>query len=259
MPFFENLTPETFAMLAALVALAGFIDSMAGGGGLITLPAYLSAGLPLNLLLGTNKLSSSMGTLVAAARFLRSSVFPLRYLLFVSALAAVFSAAGAALISAVPPETVRYLLIIFLPPAALFLVARKDLGMRDTSAHKSPERIWFGSGLISSVISFYDGLLGPGTGTFLALSFAKVCGYDLLRATALSKLLNLVSNVFSLAMFLWLGRVDVKLGLVMGLFGMAGNWLGAHVALKRGAWAIRSMLIVVSFALLGKVAWDMLK
>ncbi|KAF0125740.1 MAG: putative permease [Elusimicrobia bacterium] len=259
MPYFENLTPETFALLAALVALAGFIDSMAGGGGLITLPAYLSAGLPLNLLLGTNKLSSSMGTLVAAARFLRSAAFPPLYLFFVIALAAVSSAAGAALISAVPPETVRYLLIIFLPPAALFLVARKDFGLRDTSAHKSPERIWFGSGLISSVISFYDGLLGPGTGTFLALSFARVCGYDLLRATALSKLLNLTSNVFSLAAFLYLARVDIKLGLVMGLFGMAGNWLGAHVALKRGAWIIRPMLIIVSFGLLAKVAWDMLR
>lgn len=250
---------EPFLPLTLLVFLAGFVDSMAGGGGLITLPAYLAHGLSPALLLGTNKLSSSMGTAVAAARFFKEARLRGDLLFILLALAAGGSALGAWAVSLVPPETVRWLLLVCLPPVALTLVARKDFGFGDTSARYDGPQLLRRSGTISLGISFYDGLLGPGTGTFLALAFTRLCGYDLLRATALAKLLNLVSNLAALAAFLWLGRVDVRLGLAMGVAGMAGNYAGAHVALRRGAWAIRPMLLLVSAALLGKVAWDMFR
>jgi hypothetical protein len=102
-------------------------------------------------------------------------------------------------------------------------------------------------------------MLGPGTGTFLAVALTRFCGYDLLKATALSKLLNLTSNIAALATFLALGTVNIKLGLGMGVVGMAGNYLGSHIALKKGAWIIRPMLFVVANALLIKIVWDMLK
>lgn len=245
--------------LALLVFLAGFVDAIAGGGGLITLPAYLAHGLSPALLLGTNKLSSSMGTAVAAVKMLREARFGLDFLFILALLSAGGAFLGARLISLVPPETLRYLLIVLLPPVAIFLGARKSFGLADTSARHSENALLRRAGSLSFGVSFYDGLLGPGTGTFLAVGFAKLCGYDLLRATALAKLLNLVSNLAALAAFLWLGMVDVKLGLAMGLAGMAGNYAGSRMALKRGAWIIRPMLFTVSAALLAKVAWDLLR
>ncbi len=252
-------TAQPYLPLALLVFLAGFVDSMAGGGGLITLPAYLAHGLDPALLLGTNKLSSSMGTAVAAGRFLRETRTRADLLLIMAAVGAVGAFLGARAVSLVPPEAVRYLLIVLLPPVAVFLAARKGFGFSDTSARFSEGALLARSCLIAFGISFYDGLLGPGTGTFLALAFSRACGYDLLRSTALAKLLNLVSNLAALATFLALGRVDLRLGLAMGVAGMAGNYAGAHVALRKGAWAIRPMLFLVSASLLGKIVWDMLR
>ena len=257
MDFFQVTQP--YLPLAFLVFLAGFVDSIAGGGGLITLPAYLAYGLNPALLLGTNKLSSSMGTTVAAAKFIKETRFEADFLFILIVLAAGGSFLGAKAISAVPPEIIRYLLIIMLPPVAIFLAARKSFGLTDTSKSHSEASLLKRSGALSFFISCYDGLLGPGTGTFLAVGFARLCGFDLLRSTALAKLLNLVSNVAALATFLYLGLVDIKLGLAMGLAGMAGNYAGSRLALKKGAWVIRPMLFSVSTALLAKIAWDMLR
>ena len=250
---------QPYAVLTALVFLAGFVDSMAGGGGLITLPAYLAHGLSPALLLGTNKLSSSMGTAVAAARFLKETRTRADLLFILALLAAAGSFVGARAVSLVPPGAIRYLLIVLLPPLAVFLAARRSFGLVDTSFRLSENALLARSSAVSAGISLYDGLLGPGTGTFLALALSRFCGFDLLRATAVAKLLNLVSNLSALAAFLSLGRVDLRLGLAMGLAGMAGNWAGSHLALKKGAWAIRPMLLLVSASLLCKVAWDMLK
>lgn len=250
---------QPYLPLALLVFLAGFVDSIAGGGGLITLPAYLAHGLSPSLLLGTNKLSSCMGTSVAAAKFLRETRFGADFLFILVVLAAGGSFLGAKAISMVPPETIRLLLLVLLPPVAVFLGARKSFGLADTSARHSENALLRRSGSISFGVSFYDGMLGPGTGTFLAVGFARLCGFDLLRSTALAKLLNLVSNAAALAAFLWFGKVNVKLGLAMGVAGMAGNYAGSHVALRKGAWVIRPMLFAVSASLLAKIAWDMLR
>lgn len=249
---------QPYLPLAGLVFLAGFVDSIAGGGGLITLPAYLAYGINPALLLGTNKLSSSMGTAVAAAKLVREARFGPDLLFILGVLAAGGAFLGARLISLVPPEALRYLLIILLPPVAIFLAAKKSFGLADTSARFTEGALLRRAGGLSFCVSFYDGLLGPGTGTFLAVGFARVCGYDLLRATALAKLLNLVSNLAALGAFLYLGAVDAKLGLAMGLAGMAGNYAGAHMALKKGSWIIRPMLLAVSAALLAKIAWAMI-
>lgn len=248
-----------YAPLTLLVALAGFVDAIAGGGGLITLPAYLAYGVNPLYLLGTNKLSSAMGTTVAAARFLKETRTRADLLFILIFLAAAGALLGAGAISLVPPEAIRYLLIVLLPPVAIFLAAKKSFGLADTSARFNENALLARSGTISFFVSFYDGLLGPGTGTFLAVAFARVCGFDLLRATALAKLLNLVSNLAALGAFLYLGRVHLGLGLAMGLAGMAGNYAGSHLALKKGAWVIRPMLFTVSAALLLKIVWNMLR
>ncbi len=250
---------QFYLPLSLLIFLAGFVDAIAGGGGLITLPAYLAYGLSPVFLLGTNKLSSSMGTAVAAGRFLKETRFSADFLFILIVLAAGGSFLGARAISLAPPEAIRYLLIILLPPIAIFLAARKSFGLGDTSSRHTQGALLGRASGISCLISFYDGLMGPGTGTFLALALTRACGFDLLRSTALAKLLNLVSNLAALGTFLYLGRVNVKLGLAMGLAGMAGNYAGSHLALKKGIWVIRPMLFLVSAALLAKITWDMLR
>ncbi len=245
--------------LALLVFLAGFVDAIAGGGGLITLPAYLAHGLSPLMLLGTNKLSSSMGTLVAAAKFLKEARFKADFLFIMIVLAAAGALLGARAITLVRPETIRWLLVVTLPPVAVFLVARRNFGLADTSAAYAGSALLLRAGLAAFCISFYDGLLGPGTGTFFALVFARFCGFDLLRSTALAKVLNLTSNLAALAAFLYFGRVNIALGLAMGLAGMAGNYAGSHIALKKGAWIIRPMLLVICASLLVKIAWDMFR
>jgi len=256
MEFFQS--HADLLILGFFVFLAGVVDSMAGGGGLITLPAYIQYGLPLNRLLGTNKLSSSLGTAVAALKFLRELDFRKEFLFILVFLAALGSFLGAKTVSLVPPQMLRYLLIITLPPLAFFIISRHRFALSDYSENLGEAALLTRGGMIAAAIGFYDGMLGPGTGTFLAVALTRFCGYDLLKATALSKLLNLTSNISALITFLILGSVDMKLGLEMGVIGMAGNYLGAHIALKKGGWIIRPLLFITTSALLIKIAYGML-
>ncbi len=256
MEFFHSHADLT--ILVFFVFLAGVVDSMAGGGGLITLPAYIQYGLPINRLLGTNKLSSSLGTSVAVLKFLRELDFRKEFLFILIFLAALGSFLGARTVSLVPPAMLRYLLIIALPPVVFFIISRHRFGLSDHSENLGEAALLARGGVIAAAIGFYDGMLGPGTGTFLAVALTRFCGYDLLKATALSKLLNLASNISALVTFLILGSVDIKLGLAMGVAGMAGNYLGARFALKRGAWIIRPMLFITANALLIKIIFGML-
>lgn len=244
-------------LLGALVFLAGFVDSIAGGGGLITLPAYIQFGLSLDRLLGTNKLSSSMGTAVAAFKFLKELTFKKDFLILLVFFAALGALLGAKTITLAPPSFIRYLLIVTLPPVAFFLLRRHNFGLADHSDTFTEGALLRRGIPIVFLISFYDGLLGPGTGTFLAVAFTRFCRYDLVRATALSKLINLTSNVSALAAFMVLGLVDIRLGLAMGVIGMCGNYLGSRVVLKKGAWIIRPALFIVANALLVKIIFDM--
>jgi len=145
-----------------------------------------------------------------------------------------------------------------LPPIAYTLSRKRKFGLSDFSYKSSTKNLLLKSIIIAFFISFYDGLLGPGTGAFFALAFTSICGYDLLKSTALSKLLNFTSNISALITFLILGRVNIKLGALMIIAGIAGNYLGASLALKKGVWIIRPMLFIVSNALLIKIIYDMM-
>jgi hypothetical protein len=249
---------ENFILLSLLVFIAGFIDSIAGGGGLITIPSYLNYGLSENLLLGTNKFSSSLGTSMAVFKFLRELDFEKKYLLFISFFSIIGSIFGAISISLIPQELVKYIIIFSIPLVSIFLLINKSFGLSDLSFSLSAKKLYFKSALISLGISFYDGILGPGTGTFLAISYTQFCGYDLLKATALSKFTNLLSNISALITFMILGKVDYKLGLFMGIFSIFGNYLGSHFALKRGINLIKTFVFLISNAILAKIIYDLL-
>jgi len=252
----SGLSPAAFAALGACVFLAGVVDALAGGGGLITLPAYLAVGLPPALVLGTNKLSSSLGTVVATARYHDALRFPLREFLPVLLTAGAGAWLGAKAAVLVDPRWLRPLLLGVLPVVAWLVWSREDFG-RDDHSHRldAAERRRRGL-LVAGPIGVYDGFFGPGAGTFYALGFVRVCRYDLLGATARAKALNLLSNVFALAAFVAAGRVRWSVGVPMAAMSVAGNWVGAHLGVKRGAEAIRPVVALVCAGLFAKILFD---
>ena len=251
-----GLTPGAFVLLGACVFLAGVVDALAGGGGLITLPAYLAAGLPPALVLGTNKLASSVGTVVSTVRYRRAVKLSLRPFLPVVAMALFGAGLGARLALHVDPSWIRPLLLTVLPVVAWLLWSRKDFGNADFSAHLSAEERRRRGLMIALPIGVYDGFFGPGTGTFFALALARWGRHDLLGATARAKVLNLASNLAALAAFAWAGRVHWGVGLSMSILSVAGHWVGSHLGVRDGARVIRPVVMLVCAGLFAKILFD---
>jgi len=244
-------------VLAALVFFAGIVDALAGGGGLITLPAYLAAGLNPALLLGTNKLSS-LGTIASAGRYLHRLRFPIRPFLPALICALLGAMLGAWLTRFLDPGAIRYLLLAALPLVALAVLTHHEFGGADCSAELPPAALRRRTCAIAAVVGAYDGFFGPGTGTFFALALARWCRHDLLAATGRAKLLNLVTDLAALAVFLGAGRLHLALGLAMAAAGGAGHWIGAHLGLRRGGRLIRPAVALVCAGLFLKLLHDTL-
>ena len=254
-----GLSPAALAVLGACVFLAGAVDALAGGGGLITLPAYLAAGLPPALVLGTNKLSSGIGTAAAIARYRRGLSFPLRELLPMLAAAGAGSWLGARAAVLVDPSWLRPLLLAALPAVAWLVWSRRDFGHTDSSGRFSGTELRLRGMLTAGPIGLYDGFFGPGAGTFYALGFTRACGYDLVGATTRAKALNLLSNVAALFTFAAAGRVSWRVGLPMAAMSVAGNWVGAHLGVRNGAALIRPVVVLVCAGLFAKLLFDTLR
>lgn len=254
----NELAPAVLAALGAGVFLAGVIDALAGGGGLITLPAYLAAGLNPAFVLGTNKLASTMGTVVATARYHRALRFSVSEFLPVLAAAGVCAWLGARLATVVDPSWLRPLLLAALPVVSWMVWSHKDFGAADQSHRLTrKERVRRGV-LVAGPVGAYDGFFGPGAGTFYALGLARFGGHDLLGATARAKALNFLSNVAALAAFVAARRVDWRVGLPMAGLSIAGNWVGSHLGVRRGAAAIRPVVVLVCAGLFVKLLFDAL-
>lgn len=251
----------TILLLLFASALAGFIDAAVGGGGLITVPALLlglPAGTPMTTLLGTNKVVACTGTTVAAAKFARSGLLPLRELLLPVLSAAAGSLLGSRLTYAVHPDVLRPVVVVLLLLVFIWTLARPELGRlhapRFGLAHQRGL-----AALISFVVGAYDGFFGPGTGTFLIYLFVAVLGFDFLRASALAKAANWASNAAALVFFLahgsWLWKVALPMAAANGL----GGWLGAHVALEKGSRWVRLLFLGVVGALILRLGWQLLR
>jgi uncharacterized membrane protein YfcA len=249
---------ETF-FLGVCVFIAGAVDALAGGGGLITLPAYMAVGLNPALILGTNKLVSSLGTVVATLRYHRALKFPLKPFVPVLAASVIGSWLGARAALLVDPSWLRPLLLAALPAVAWLVWSKKDFGSVDESARLSERERTRRGMLVAAPIGAYDGFFGPGTGTFFAIAFSRWCKLDLLGATARAKILNLVSNVAALAAFVWADRVDWNVGLWMFGLAIAGNWVGSQLGVKRGAAIIRPVVVLVCAGLFAKILVDALR
>lgn len=245
----------TFFIVCPLVFLAGFIDAIAGGGGLISLPAYLLAGLPPHLAIGTNKLSSAMGTLVATGQFVRKGYMSWR-LALPSILPTLVGAWMGSLISLVIPNRIFMLLMLVLLPCLAFYIFTHRTLARDHEPIITPRiiAIVLASAL---VVGMYDGFYGPGTGTFLMLLLTGAAQLTIRQAAGITKAINLTSNIVSLAVFLYHGTVDIRLGAAAALFSIAGNYLGARSFIRKGESIARPIIIVVLGLLTVKILYDM--
>ncbi len=250
-----DLGASTVLALALVAFAAGTLDAIAGGGGLLTLPALLAAGLPPHLALGTNKGQSVFGSFASLVRYARGGLVDRSRatLAFPAGLAG--SLLGAALVLAVPAERLRPIVIVLLAGAAAFV------GMRRTppASGRPPLEGRAAAGrtlALAAAIGAYDGFFGPGTGTFLIVGFVALLGMGPARASAEAKVVNFASNLAAVALFAARGVVLWKVALPMAAGQLAGGWLGAHLALRRGDALVRRAVVVTALALAGKLAWD---
>ena len=255
--------PELLKMclvVCPLVFLAGFVDSVAGGGGLISLPAYLLVGLPAHTAAGTNKVVACIGTTFAAGKYIRSGNVRIKLALLAAAGALAGSYLGTRAAVHLDDGTLKLVILCALPLVAVFMALKKDFGREDSR----PPKAWTKKqeaalcAAIGLVIGCYDGLVGPGTGTFLMLAFTAVQGFDLLKATGCAKVANLASNVASAIVWLINGSVLLPIVLPAAVFGAAGNLLGARYAIKGGSKKIRGMAFAVLGLMAVKLAYDLL-
>ena len=246
------MEPIVYVALTATAAVAGFVDSVAGGGGLITVPALLYAGLPPAVVLGTNKVQSTCGTGLASWRYHRAGLFELRPNLLTAALVFVGAATGALVIQHFNTGMLNRIIPVLLIAVALYTLLSPRMHDHDGKALISAKAyLPLGCG-----IGFYDGFFGPGTGQFFTTSLVSLRGMGLTRATGLTKPFNLTSNIASVLVFALAGKMMWLLGLCMAMGSMSGAWVGSHTATRYGAKVIRPLLIAASLLLTAKLMWQ---
>lgn len=250
-----ELAPHLVALLALAAFVAGFVDAIAGGGGLISMPALLLAGADPVTALATNKLQGTFGSGTAAWAYARAGRVDLRARAPGIVLALGFGALGSVLAHLVPVAALRLAMPIVLVAVALFFALKPGLTDADRAERLSPAAF---TALIVPPIALYDGLFGPGTGSFYMLGFVLLAGFGVTRATANTKALNFASNFGSLAVFAFTGTIWVWTGLIMALAQMLGATLGARLAMNRGARLIKPLLVATSSAMAARLVWQAL-
>lgn len=248
---------QTLLIVCPLVFLGGVVDSVAGGGGLITLPAYLLAGLPPHSAAATNKCSSMFGTLLSTVRYLRHGCWH-RPTAAVSAAGALLGSwLGAQLNMFLDERYLYWVLLCALPVVGVAILLKPDLGTRSRTESYSSGALAVRCAAIALILGCYDGFFGPGTGTFMMIALSTFCGFDLLTASGNTKIMNLSSNVAAFTAFALGGKIVWAVGLTAAVFGMLGNYVGSGLALKNGAKVIRPMFLVVLVLLVGRLVWEL--
>lgn len=246
---------ELIAFLVGAAFLGGFIDSIAGGGGLITLPALLIAGVDPFVALSTNKVQGVFGSGAAAVSYARAGHVDLRRQGRAALVALFAGGCGAALAGWIPTDALRIILPVVLIGIALFFALKPGLSDTDRVQRATPAAF---IAFFVPVIAGYDGLIGPGTGSFFMMGFVMLAGYGVLKATAHTKLLNFASNLGSLAVFAIIGAPMWGVGLAMGTAAMLGARLGSALAMRIGARVIKPLLVVTSTAMAARLIWQMI-
>lgn len=249
-----EITYHTFLIVCPFLFLAGLIDAIGGGGGLISLPAYLIAGLPPHAAVATNKLSSTCGTTLATLRFIKNGLVNLK-LAIPSVIAAIIgSSIGANLSLLIKEEIMLYIMIAILPICAFLVLNKKlfhDGGENEITLDR---RTYITATIAALIIGMYDGFYGPGAGTFLIIAFTVFAKISMKTANAQAKVINLTSNITSLIIFLINGEVLFSVGIVAAACNMLGGYIGAGLVMKNGAKIVKPSIIFVLILLALKVA-----
>ena len=253
-----TLTWVSFAIVCPLALIGGFVDAVAGGGGFFTLTAYLLAGFPVHNAIATNKLSSSMGTTVAAVSYIRQGYVPLKLAVYCVPCALLGAAGGAKLALAVSDTVFRWIMLGILPIAGFYVLKKKNLDGGSPLEELPLGKTALICSLIALVFGVYDGFYGPGTGTFLILLFTGVAHLNLKTAAGTGKIINLSTNLASLAVYIFSGNTVFLLGLVAGGFSIVGNALGSGTFVKKGNALARPLVLTVLVIFFGKLIWELI-
>ncbi len=249
---------HTCLIVCPLVFLAGFVDSVAGGGGLISLPAYLFVGIPPHLASGTNKVVNSMGTALATWKYYKSGKIRIKFAVLAAIGALAGSSMGTKIALLINAEVFHVVLLVALPIAALLITFKKNFGSEEETASipESPMNLLYCL-LIGLGIGCYDGMIGPGTGTFMIMAFTMVLGMDLLTASGCAKMGNLASNIASAVLWALNGQVLFALVIPAATCNMLGSFFGSRYAIRGGSQKVRGMIYVVLALLFVKFFYEL--
>lgn len=251
-----KITIYTYLIICPLLFLAGLVDAIGGGGGLISLPAYLVAGLPAHMALATNKMSSTCGTALATLRFIRAGLVNFR-LAVPSIITAIIGASIGAHLSLIMNEKVLMAVLILILPLAAFLVLNKKMFYDNgNDVITLDRRTYLTASAAAFLVGCYDGFYGPGTGTFLIIAFTVFAKLGIKSANAQTKMINLTTNVTSLVIFLLNGQVLLPLGLIAAACNMLGGYIGAGLVMKNGSKIVKPSILLVLTLLLLKIISD---
>jgi uncharacterized membrane protein YfcA len=243
--------------LAFLSFIAGFIDAVVGGGGLIQMPALL-INLPnhsVATLFGTNKIAALSGTSVAAYQYSKKITFDYRVLLTISFFSFVASFSGAKIVSLINVSTLKPIILVILVLIAIYTFLKKDLGAIETKTLPLQKQLIFGS-LIGLVVGFYDGFFGPGTGSFFVLGFVVILGFEFVKASAYAKIINCMTNISALIVFIRQGNYILEIAIIMSFCNIIGNAIGSKIALKKGNGFVRNIFLVIVTLMILRYGYD---
>jgi len=245
-----------FLIVCPLAFIAGFVDAIAGGGGLISLPAFIFAGLPVHNALGTNKLMSAMGTTISTVRYALSGYMVKAFVVVGVACGLTGSALGSNLALLADAQVLKTVMLVALPFIAYFVLKTKDLDVFADPDMPRRRAMLITAG-VALVVGVYDGFYGPGTGTFLLLLLTTVAHQDIRTAAGTTKAINLSTNLAALTVFLVNGAVWLPLGIVAGVFNIAGNYLGSRKFTREGSRITRPIMLVVLVLFAARLVFDL--
>lgn len=256
---FADYSLLTLIILSVLAFVAGFIDAVVGGGGLIQLPALLITlpNAPLPTVFGTNKIAALSGTSMAAFQYARRIRFNFKLLFTISIASFIASYSGAKVVSIINPATLKPIILIILIAIAIYTFLKKDLGKVPKQHYSIARQLIFGA-VIGLIIGFYDGFFGPGTGSFFVLAFVLILGFEFVQASAYAKIVNCMTNISALIVFIRQGNYILGVAVLMAIFNIAGGILGSKMALKRGNGFIRIFFLIVVSILILRYGYDVI-
>ena len=247
----------TLISLIVLSFIAGFIDSVVGGGGLIIIPALLISlpKAPLPTIFGTNKISALSGTSIAAFQYAKRIKFNFKLLLPIALCAGIASFTGAKIVSYINVDTLKPFILVVLIAIAIYTFFKKDLGSEQTKTLPFNKQLQYGS-LIGIVVGFYDGFFGPGTGSFFVLGFVVILGFEFIEASAYSKVINCMTNISALIVFIRQGNYILELAILMAISNMLGNLIGTRQAMKKGNTFVRTVFLAIVTLMIIRYGYD---